>query len=67
MERRLILWCSFVVVVLLKDQINDNLNLSAVLEPPEKHFWKRFVNRYLEGVPQLLILNQGEVDVSVYD
>ncbi|KAM5551626.1 transcription termination factor MTERF15, mitochondrial-like [Rosa sericea] len=63
-EKRIIPRCSVVKVLMLRGLKNENLNLNYVLQPAEKEFLEKFVTKYLDRVPQLLSVYQGNVDIQ---
>ncbi|KAK9912740.1 hypothetical protein M0R45_036586 [Rubus argutus] len=64
LEKRLIPRCSVFTVLLLKGLKNENLCFSSVLIPPEEQFLEKFVTKFVDQVPQLLSVYQGNVDVQ---
>ncbi|PRQ55511.1 putative transcription regulator mTERF family [Rosa chinensis] len=63
-EKRIIPRCSVVKVLMLRGLKNKNLNLNYVLQPAQKEFLEKFVTKFLDRVPQLLIVYQGNVDIQ---
>nr|XP_011468449.1 PREDICTED: uncharacterized protein LOC105352621 [Fragaria vesca subsp. vesca] len=65
LEKRIIPRCSVVKVLLLKGLIEEKkLSLACVSSISEEYFFKRFVTRYFDQVPQLLNVYKGKVDVQ---
>ncbi|KAK9912738.1 hypothetical protein M0R45_036584 [Rubus argutus] len=64
LEKRLIPRCSVCKVLLSKGLINQDFSLNYVLKFSEKQFLERFVTKFVDQVPQLLSVYQGNVDIQ---
>ncbi|KDP28104.1 hypothetical protein JCGZ_13875 [Jatropha curcas] len=62
LEKRIIPRCRVIKVLASKELVKDDLSLSSVLLPLEKHFLKRFVAKFEEEVPQLSRVYEGKVN-----
>ncbi|KAL6198965.1 hypothetical protein ACLB2K_028753 [Fragaria x ananassa] len=62
LEKKIIPRFSVVRVLVLKGLIEEHkLNMDSVISVSEEYFLNRFVNKYLNQVPQLLDVYQGKV------
>ncbi|KAM5551621.1 hypothetical protein ABKV19_026458 [Rosa sericea] len=64
LEERIIPRCSVVKVLMLRGLKNENLSLLYVLKFAEEQFLDRFVTKFVNQIPQLLSVYQGNVDIQ---
>ncbi|KAL6130087.1 hypothetical protein ACLB2K_068468 [Fragaria x ananassa] len=64
LEKRIIPRCSVVKVLMSRGLKNEKVNMSYVLHHSEKEFLEKYVTKYLDRVPQLLSVYQGNADIQ---
>lgn len=64
LEKRIIPRCSVLRVLSARGLVKRDLSLTTVLLPVEKRFLETFVIKYLEAVPELMDLYQGNANLD---
>ncbi|KAK1257154.1 hypothetical protein QJS04_geneDACA024668 [Acorus gramineus] len=60
-EERIVPRCSVLKLLELKDLLDKDLNWVSVLGMKEKDFLERFINKYLDEVPELMRMYRGKM------
>ncbi|KAM5551622.1 hypothetical protein ABKV19_026459 [Rosa sericea] len=64
LQKRIIPRCSVLKVLFSKGLINENLSKLHVLVYAEEQFLEMFVTKFVNQIPQLLSVYQGNVDIQ---
>ncbi|XP_010545033.1 PREDICTED: transcription termination factor MTERF8, chloroplastic [Tarenaya hassleriana] len=61
LEKRIIPRCSVIRVLVSKGLVNEDWSLASVLAPVEDVFLDKFVTKYAEQVPELMLVYRGKI------
>ncbi|XAR54435.1 hypothetical protein NMG60_11029554 [Bertholletia excelsa] len=67
LEKRIIPRCSVLQVLVLKNRIKKSMGVPSLLIMTEKNFFSKFVNEYMEKIPEVLDAYQGKLEFDEYN